>query len=53
MSRAGSMYAAPMTMKSASGTSFPIVSALTTHALWRIPRTLIHAIAEVIAVSAR
>ena len=26
-------------MKRASGSSFPIVNALTSHALWRMPRT--------------
>ena len=30
----------PTTMKSASGTSLPIVSTFTTHALWRMPRML-------------
>ena len=34
-------------MKSASGTSLPMVSALTTHALWRMPRTLTQASAAV------
>ena len=34
-------------MNSASGSSLPMVSALTTHALCRIPRTLTQASADV------
>ena len=40
-------------MKIASGTSLPMVSAFTSHALCRMPRTLIQASAAVIAVSSR
>ena len=34
-------------MKRASGSSFPIVKALTSHALWRMPLTLTHVSAAV------
>ena len=40
------------TMKRASGSSLPIVRALTTHALWRMPRTLMSASAAMMPSAA-
>ena len=49
--REGSMNASPTTMKTVRGRSFPIVSALTTQALCRMPRTLTQASAVVMPTS--
>ena len=38
-------------MKSVSGSSLPIVSALTSHALWRMPRALTHVSPAVTPIS--
>ena len=51
VSRAGSMKNSPTLMKSASGRSLPMVSAFTSHALWRMPRTFTHASAVVMPTS--
>ena len=54
VSRDGSMNEEPDADEAApSGTSLPMVSALTTHALCRMPRTLTHASADVMPMSDR
>ena len=52
-SRAGSIASSPIAMNTTSGSSFPIVSTLTTVLLCRIPRTLIAAIARMMTAITR
>ena len=50
-SRPGSMKIMPTMMNRPSGTSLPTVSALISHALWRMPRTLMNASVAIMRVS--